>query len=739
MSPETISMTEHLRRRAEDLLAQASDSSLQADINDINKLHHELAVHQAELELQNEELRLTQLSLQKVRDRYVELYEHAPVGYVLLDAAGIIRHTNATWRAMLKRPDDDFRGIPFAETLMESDARVFLSRFRSLFHNPADKQIELQIKRHQTKPFYAHVTAKCTTSEDTENDNNELMIIVSDISERKQTEIYRDIGREILQILNEPIDLKGAIQRVLTTLKTRTKVDAVGLRLLEGEDFPYFAQDGFPADFLQTENTLLERSNDGGVCRDKDGNVCLECTCGLVISGRTDPSNPLFTKGGSCWTNNSFPLLDLPSNQDPRMHPRNNCIHQGYASVALIPIRTKERIVGLIQLNDKRQDRFTLEIIEMMEDIATHIGSALMRKQAEGALRESEERFKALHNASFGGIAIHDQGLILDCNQGLSDISGFGLDELMGMDGLLLIAEQSRDAVMNNIRSGYEKPYEAFGLRKNGEEYPLQLQARSIPYHGKMVRIVEFRDITENKQARLALEQKNQEMEQFVYSVSHDLKSPLVTVKTFTGMLRQDLLGGDQQQINDDLNYIERGADKMQHLLDALLQYSRIGTGDSPAQCLSVDQQVQDCLGFLAGIIQQHQIQVSSGNLSYLLHGDPMHFGQLWQNLIENAVKYRGNQPRPHIEIGATQEGQEVVFYVRDNGLGIAPEHSERIFNLFSQLNPGSDGSGLGLALVKKIVSIYQGRIWVASEGKGKGSCFYFTLPEALKNGGLTT
>ena len=122
-------------------------------------------------------------------------------------------------------------------------------------------------------------------------------------------------------------------------------------------------------------------------------------------------------------------------------------------------------------------------------------------KRAEDALRESEERFKALHNASFGGIAIHDQGVILDCNQGLCEISGFDYDELIGMNGLLLIAEQSRAAVMHNIRSGYEKPYEALGLRKNGQQYPLRLDARNIPYNGKMVRVAEFRDITERKQA----------------------------------------------------------------------------------------------------------------------------------------------------------------------------------------------------------------------------------------------
>jgi len=126
-------------------------------------------------------------------------------------------------------------------------------------------------------------------------------------------------------------------------------------------------------------------------------------------------------------------------------------------------------------------------------------------KRAEEKLRQSEERFRALHNASFGGIAIHDKGLILECNQGLSELTGYSLDELIGMDALLLIAPETRDQVTNNILAGYEKTYEAVGLRKNGELYPVRLEARNIPYKGKTVRTVEFRDLTESKQAQEAL------------------------------------------------------------------------------------------------------------------------------------------------------------------------------------------------------------------------------------------
>jgi len=1128
MRIKKANVTENLRARAEDLLAQAKQSFQPADIEDINKLHHELAVRQAELELQNEELLQTQLSLQQVRDLHIELYEHAPAGYVLLDAAGMIRRTNATWRAMLKRSDDDFCGTPFADNLLEEDARVFLSRFRSLFHNPSDKQIELQIKRHNTKPFYAQITAKRSGGECPEKSSNELMVIVSDITERKQAEIIRDMGREILQILNESGDLETIIQRALTTLKIRTKVDSVGLRLQDEDDFPYFAQDGFSADFLLTENTLLERRTDGSICRDKDDNVCLECTCGLVLSGKTDASSPLFTKGGSCWTNDSFLLLDLPSDQDSRKHPRNNCIHQGFSSIALIPVRTKDRIVGLIQLNDKRKGRFTLKTIEMLEDIATNIGSVLMRKQAEVALQESESRWKfAIEGSGDGlwdwnvpqgkvffsrrwkemfGFAAHEIGSNLDewskrvhpeelaqvmaevqlhldgktplysnehrvrCKDGSwkwildrglvverdaannplrvigthSDITerkqaqeavhnllnrfkllaehlpGFvyqyqlmpdgtsafpyaspGIQSIYGLspeaaaqdaervfavvhpddlsrigasiqhsaetltlwhdcyrvfhpDGRLLWAEgratpirqldgstlwhgyihditerkevearlsesetKHRELIENThdiiytltpegeftyvspawtillghpateveghmftefihaddlpacfeflqkvlagqrqegleyrvqhingewrwhtssatpakdtdgLVIGYEgiarditerkqaeqelieqknayrsilsTTHEGFFvanergkildvnpayLRLSGYSYEEMLKlnisdleahemADEVILHVKRVmkvgsdifesrhkrkdgsiwpveisttysslnenRFFTFvRDITERKKSQWSLQQKNQEMEQFVYSVSHDLKSPLVTVKTFAGMLRQDLQNADQPQINEDLDYIDKAADKMQQLLDALLQYSRIGTIDTPAQTLPADQPAEDCLTALAGILQNHEVKVSSSELNQQLHGNPLHFAQVWQNLIENAVKYCGDQPHPLIEIGATQPGQDVVFYVRDNDIGIAPEHNERIFNLFSQLTPGSEGSGLGLALVKKIVSIYQGRIWVESEGHGKGTCFMFTLPGALNGNEVT-
>ena len=357
-----------------------------------------------------------------------------------------------------------------------------------------------------------------------------LQAVVRDITGRKQTAAYGEMGREILQILNEPGALRDSIQRVIAVLKTRTGFDAVGLRLQAGDDFPYFAQQGFSKDFLLTENTLLERTANGGVCRDKDGNVSLECTCGLVISGKTDPGNPIFTLGGSCWTNDSFPLLHLPPGKDPRHHPRNQCIHQGYASVALVPIRNQDRIVGLIQLNDRRKGRFTLDTVELLEGIASHIGAALMRKQAEEALRRSETKFHTLYDSTSDAVMLLDEKGFFDCNQAALTMFGCATREEFSSkhpadfsppiqpDG-----SDSRTLASQGIATALKKGKHQFEWvhqrADDGETFPTDVLLSAMELDGKLVLQAVVRDITERKRAEEKLRQLSWAVEQSPASI----------------------------------------------------------------------------------------------------------------------------------------------------------------------------------------------------------------------------
>ena len=321
---------------------------------------------------------------QKLRageEQHRAILQSAMDGFWLIDTEGQLLEVNETYCRMsgyserellTKRVSDlDCHDPPTAtvarnQTIIAQGQVRFESRHRRKDGSVMDVEVSIQ-----------HKSA----------DGGRYVAFIRDITERKQAETYREMSGEILRILLQPGEFREAIQRVLTVVKTRTGADAVGIRLQDGDDFPYFGQVGFSPEFLQTENSLVTRAADGELCRDPDGNPCLECACGLVIAGRTEPANPLFTTGGSCWLNDSAVLSALPPAKDSRCRPRDQCVQHGYASLALIPIRSQSRIVGLIQLNDRRKGCFSLDTVAHLEGIAAHLGEALSRLQAEAELR----------------------------------------------------------------------------------------------------------------------------------------------------------------------------------------------------------------------------------------------------------------------------------------------------------------------------------------------------------------
>ncbi|MCX7003410.1 MAG: ATP-binding protein [bacterium] len=401
------------------------------------RLVHELRVHQIELEMQNEELRQMQAQLNAARARYFDLYDLAPVGYVTLSEPGLILEANFTAATLLGAARGALVKQSLTKFILKEDQIIYYQHRKALFEKRTPQACELRMLKHDNTPCWVRLD---TTATQDAAGAFVCRVTLTDISAGKRLEAYAEMGRDVLQILNEPGDLNKAIQRVFVALKTRTGFTAVGMRLKQCDDFPYVAQEGFSKDFLLLENTLIERDAQGEVCRDSDGNVSLVCTCGLVIAGKTDPTNPLFTRGGSFWTNNSFALLNLPPEQDPRYHPRNQCIHQGYASVALVPIRNQDKIVGILQFNDVRQGCFSLATVELLEGIAAHLGMALMRKQAEAELLKMQ-KIQSVGTLA-GGIA-HDFNNILMSLFGNISLAKDGLAKTHPSHTLLEEAEKS--------------------------------------------------------------------------------------------------------------------------------------------------------------------------------------------------------------------------------------------------------------------------------------------------------
>jgi signal transduction histidine kinase len=247
---------------------------------------------------------------------------------------------------------------------------------------------------------------------------------------------------------------------------------------------------------------------------------------------------------------------------------------------------------------------------------------------------------------------------------------------------------------------------------------------------------IEIRKKVEQEREELIrqLKLKNQELDRFAVRVSHDLKTPLITVAGFLGYLEKDIKAGKLEQVDRNMAQINDAARKMGKFVDELLDLSRVGRIVNPAADVAFADLVQDALTAADGPLMARQVQVEVAPDLPIVHVDRVRIVQVLQNLITNAIKFMGTQPHPILRIGFDELAGEYTFSVADNGIGIAAAHHKSIFELFSKLDPNTEGAGIGLGLVKRIIEVHGGRIWVESDGDGKGSTFRFTLRKQAGN-----
>ena len=356
-----------------------------------------LSIREAKKEIDEKNLQLQQDidELEQVKDalkesekRFRTTFGQAPLGIAIVDSlTGHIYEVNPMFAEIAGRTRDEMATINWMSITHPDDIQDNLDNMSLL---NAGKIDNFQIDKRCIRPDGAIIWINMIiTPIKVENKSHPRhLCVIEDITKRKQTEQNQMMMTEILSILNDPISLTDTTNNIINIIKREMGFEAVGMRLQEGYDYPYLVQDGFDEDFLIKENTLVDLTDDGSVYRDENNNVTLQGACGMVISGRTDPDDPNFTPYGSWWTNDSVPLLNLPPILDSRRNPRNLCIREGYNSIALIPIRSNQKIVGLLQFNDRRKNRFTPEMIHFFEEVSANIGVALMRKQVVNVLEK---------------------------------------------------------------------------------------------------------------------------------------------------------------------------------------------------------------------------------------------------------------------------------------------------------------------------------------------------------------
>ncbi|MBL0226543.1 MAG: PAS domain S-box protein [Geobacteraceae bacterium] len=357
-------------------------------------------------------------------------------------------------------------------------------------------------------------------------------------------------------------------------------------------------------------------------------------------------------------------------------------------------------------------------------------------KEAEKVLRVSEEKFRLLFEMSNDAILITvPDGNILAVNPESCRMFGMTADELIQVGREKIIDPSDnryRPALETRARTGEFKGELNF-VRKNGEVFPADVSSSIFKdSSGNTRATVRIEDISERKLVEKELKHKNAEIEQFIYTVSHDLRSPLITIKAFLGYLGRDISTGDRERIDKDLDFMHNAADRMEALLNELLDMSRIGRAVESREQMTFQELVAEAQSAVTGQIATGKVDIRLSTANPILYGDRRRLLQIWQNLLDNALKYMGDQRAPRVEITVEQQGEETVFCVCDNGIGIAPNYHEKIFGIFEKLDSTAGGVGMGLTMVRRIVENCGGRIWVESDGVGSGSCFHFTLPKVV-------
>jgi PAS domain S-box-containing protein len=365
-------------------------------------------------------------------------------------------------------------------------------------------------------------------------------------------------------------------------------------------------------------------------------------------------------------------------------------------------------------------------------------------RRAKFDARAAERRFRDVLEWALDPMIIADsQGTVTMVNNAAEKLFGYSKSELVGRPFEILIPKSVRSAHAQHRASFMAMPavrgmgagIELQARRKDGSLVPIEVSLNPIESPGGTLVSSVIQDLTERKKAEAEiarytrdLERSNAELEQFAYVASHDLQEPLRIVLSFTQLLARRYRGKLDATADEFIAQAVDGARRMQGLIRDLLKYSLVGTKEEPFASVACDEVLTAVLGNLRFAIEESEALVTHEALP-VVYADATQLGQLFQNLVANAIKFRAAEP-PRVHVGAVRENGHWVFSVRDNGIGIEPGHLERAFEIFKRFHPGEEypGTGIGLAICKRIVEKHRGKIWLDSR-PGEGTVAYFSLP----------
>ncbi|MDM8535283.1 ATP-binding protein [Desulfobacterales bacterium HSG17] len=567
--------------------------------------------------------------------------------------------------------------------------------------------------------------------------------IATDDTERKQTENRQKLAFQVLELLNQSDEKCDVIRSILLLIKEFTGFEAVGIRLKDGDDYPYYETFGFSKDFVEKEQYLCTRDQTGELVRDLEGMSCLECMCGNIIRGRTDPNLPFFSKGGSFWTNSTTELLGSTTEKDRQARTRNLCNTEGYESVALIPLHSGKEIIGLLQLNDRQRDKLNPEMIRYFEGMGASIGISLKRKSIQNALQNSARQWESTFDAISDSICILDtEGKILRCNKAMTELAGKPFREIIGKrywDLLYRTPETIEGKPFKYMTNIHQR--ESLVLPVNGKWLSIIADPLTDETGNCMGTVHIISDITEVRklETRLRQSQKMEAIGTLAGGIAHDFNNILFPIIGYTEMSMDDL--PEHSSVRKNLKEILHASLRAKDLVQQILSFSC--QKDQEYKTFKVQYIIKEALKLLRSSIPAtiEIIEKIDKNCNKIL-GDPSQIHQIIMNLCTNAY-HAMEDTGGRLEVSLNERdiksadftgnihlkpGRYLQLTISDTGNGIRHDLLERIFEPYFTTKKDGKGTGLGLSVVHGIVTNHRGDISVSSD-PGKGSVFHIYLP----------
>ena len=629
----------------------------------------------------------------------------------------------------------------FPERIHPEDAGRVKEAFEKLFEHGTMFDVEYRIKRKDGEWIWAHDKSIAVYERDGVKYADGIF---SNITSRKLAERQKELKTKVLDTINRSVNWKESIKDILNDIKEFTGFEAVAIRLREGEDFPYYVTQGFPAHFVEAERYLCSRDSKGEITRDSEGNPYVECMCGNVICGRTDQEKDFFTKGGSFWSNNTSKLLSETTDEDRQTRTRNRCNSEGYESVALIPLKAGNEIIGLIQLNDTRTHWFTDDTILFFEEIGISIGTAFSRKMAEEALRNEKLLSEEYINSLPGLFYVFDEKRFVRWNSEWNRITGYSDEKLSGMYGTDFFEGEDRTLIRNRMLKVFREGVgeaEAKLVTKDGRRISYYFTGLRKKLRGKEHLIGLGIDISKQKlmQEELLKAKKLESVGVLAGGIAHDFNNLMSAVVGYISLARMEMKPGSKGFKN--LIEAEKASIQTKGLTARLITFSE--GGEPVKETVPIGDLVKDSVGSSlkgSNIICRFSIPADISPAEV----DEDQMKQAIYNIVTNAQEAMAGQGRinvscENVNIGEKdtlilKDGKYVKISIEDQGPGIPDKDIAKIFDpYFSTKDMGTQkGMGLGLAVSDSIVKQHDGLITVESK-LGTGTTFSIYLPASEK------